>query len=165
MIENLPKLFEVYNFAKQAHQGQYRYSGEPFITHPIAVSYILIDYKADIQTICASLIHDVVEDTPITLEEITNRFGEEIAFLVDGVTKLETKKQTLEKIKEYSAKDKRVLLIKLADRIHNLQNIPLKMKDVFLRYEKENPFYINLAKQYGFDNLALKLEELNKKFK
>jgi GTP diphosphokinase / guanosine-3',5'-bis(diphosphate) 3'-diphosphatase len=161
---NLEKLFGVYEFAKKAHESinQKRETGEDYITHPIAVAQIANKYGADEQTIYACLLHDVVEDTPITLKQISNLFGKEIAFLVDGVTKINhSPETTYKKIEQYSEKDKRVIQIKLADRIHNTLNITPRIRDKYKT--KSNPHYILLGNYFGYDKLAKKLEEINNK--
>ena len=118
---------KAYHLAEEAHKDQKRASGEPYILHPLAVAQILADMKIDTQTITASLLHDVVEDTQYTLEDIEKRFGKEVAFLVDGVTKLSrlnyrTKEDqqlnSMRKMFLAMAKDVRVVVIKLADRLH-----------------------------------------------
>ena len=121
-----------YAVAKQAHAGQFRQTGDPYISHPIAVAQILADYALDPPTIAAALMHDVVEDTSVTLEDLDADFGSEIAMLIDGVTKLDRIKTstweerqagTIRKMAVAMAKDIRVLLIKLADRIHNMRTV------------------------------------------
>ena len=158
---NLNKLFEVYEFAKSAHESidQKRKTGEPYITHPIEVANLAFSYGSDEQTIHACLLHDVVEDTPIKLEEITRRFGQETSFLVDGVTKLETPEKTLEKIKEYSNENSRVILIKLLDRLHNTDNLN-GLDYIKKKYKISNPWYIELARKHNLIELSDKLEQL-----
>ena len=164
------KKLDAYAFAKQAHEGQKRVLGEDYITHPLDVAEIAKKHGADEATIYACLLHDVVEDTPITLEEITEIFGQEVAFLVEGVTKVENpeftkqenQEKTLEKVSKYAKQDKRVLLIKLSDRIHNMMYCEhAELKKTLKRYKKENPLYIHLGRKYKFDNLTNKLSELN----
>ena len=156
---NLNKLFEVYEFAKQAHKGQKRETGEDYITHPIIVAQIAMNHKADQPTIHACLLHDVVEDTPITLEQITEKFGREIAFLVDGVTKKDTPELTIYKIKKYSQIDKRVIQIKLADRIHNVNTI---MPETIPKYKISTPEYIRLGERFGYNELVEELKIVSK---
>ena len=132
---NADKIKEAYEFAEQAHDGQKRKSGDPYISHPVEVAKILIEYGADDASIIAALLHDTVEDTSVTLEDIKKQFGEEVALLVDGVTKLkignysyyDTKEeQQIENIRKMllaMAKDIRVILIKLADRLHNMRTL------------------------------------------
>jgi len=153
---------EAYKLAESAHAGQLRKTGGDYIDHPVAVEGIARSYGADYQTRAAAMLHDVVEDTAITLEQIRDGFGNTIAFLVDGVTKPQksSSEKTFEKIERYSKKDKRVLLIKCADRIHNLQT-PINLLSFRnkYRYTTEN-FLIPLARQYGFINIVKKLEDL-----
>src|SRR5579864_8743630 len=125
-------LRRVYEVADRAHEGQRRASGESYIEHPLAVAGILADLEMDRQTIAAALLHDVVEDTSVTTEQVAAEFGEEIASLVDGVTKLtripyqskeEAQVENLRKMFMAMAKDIRVIIIKLADRLHNMRTL------------------------------------------
>jgi len=159
---DLKKLIEVYELARSAHNRQRRKSGEPYITHPIAVADIAMTQEADEQTIHACLLHDVVEDTPITLEEIEAKFGKEVAFLVDGVTKEEDPEATLDKVRKYAQKDKRVIMIKLCDRIHNTSDLNSASKEIARtrqNYKVSNPLYIKLGRDFGYENLASELEK------
>ena len=121
-----------YEVAFRSHQGQFRKSGEPFITHPLAVAQILADYGLDADTLAAALLHDTVEDTPLTLEDVERQFGSDVARITDGVTKLdritfttreEAHAATIRKMVVAMAQDVRVLIIKLADRLHNIRTI------------------------------------------
>jgi len=123
---------EAYAFSAKVHSGQRRMSGEPFLTHPIAVAAILADMRLDVPSVVTGLLHDTVEDTLTTIEEIEARFGREVAWLVDGVTKIgaieaasrqEAEAKSIGKMFLASAKDIRVLLVKLADRAHNMRTI------------------------------------------
>lgn len=163
---DLNKLFEVYEFAKQAHESinQKRKTGEGYITHPIAVAEIAKQYGADQKTIHACLLHDVIEDTNIKLEEIAKRFGQEVAFLVYGVTKAKTQEKTFEKIENCIQQDKRVIFVKLVDRIHNIQTMDNseKFKETWEKYKISTPKYVELGRQCGYNDLAQKAEELIK---
>ncbi len=121
-----------YEVARRSHQGQFRKSGEPFITHPLAVAQILADYGLDADTLAAALLHDTVEDTDLTLEDVERQFGPDVARITDGVTKLdrikfntreEAQAATIRKMVVAMAQDVRVLIIKLADRLHNIRTI------------------------------------------
>lgn len=123
---------KAYNFSKQAHEGQFRDSGEPYFNHPFEVACILADLELDMDTIAAGLLHDVIEDTPVTCEDVKKEFGVQILALVDGVTKLEKlpftnryerQAENLRKMIFAMAKDIRVILIKLADRLHNMRTL------------------------------------------
>ncbi|MBQ4486021.1 MAG: bifunctional (p)ppGpp synthetase/guanosine-3',5'-bis(diphosphate) 3'-pyrophosphohydrolase [Oscillospiraceae bacterium] len=132
---DLSKIVSAYEFAAKAHANQVRSSGEPYISHPVAVSYILCQLGMDTDTICAGLLHDVVEDTDITLDEIKKRFGQDVAMLVDGVTKLgkiplftkeEQQAENVRKILLAMSQDIRVIIIKLADRLHNMRTLQFR---------------------------------------
>ena len=119
-------LEKAFTAAEKAHSGQVRKSGEAYITHPVAVAQILIDLGMDLPTVMAALLHDTVEDTTYSIEQIKNEFGDEVTSLVDGVTKLDkltygpnAEAETLRKMVVAMSKDIRVLVIKLADRLHN----------------------------------------------
>jgi (p)ppGpp synthase/HD superfamily hydrolase len=173
----LEKLFEVYEFAKEAHKNKKKKSGKDYITHPIAVAEIARYHKADDETIYGCLLHDVVEDTPYTLQDLNEKFGGRIAFLVDGVTKLEGKDaftKTIEKIKIFSKIDKRVIFVKMADRLHNLKRAidPKDKNKILIGMEKYNistKEYIQIGRDKGYRRLATELENelnlLNKKLK
>ena len=131
------------DFATAAHKGQKRKSGEAYITHPLSVAAILIDWGMDIDTIVAGILHDTVEDTPITLTDIENNFGHDIAFLVDGVTKVSMARSGMKDLTDYLpqttnnlsklliavGQDVRVIIIKLADRLHNLTTLQHMSKE------------------------------------
>ena len=161
---DLEKFIEVYDFAKEAHGTQKRKSEEPYITHPLAVANIAHSYDADEPTIYACLLHDVVEDTEYTLEHIRERFGGLVSFLVDGVTKENTLEATMTKVRKYSCKDRRVILIKMADRLHNLMRgvdpadkskILINMK----KYDISTNVYVEIGKDCRYDKLARTVEE------
>ncbi len=156
-------------FSRKAHQGQKRKSGELYFNHPYETAFKVTQWRLDGQTIAAALLHDVVEDVGIDLEEIKKEFGEEIAFLVDGVTKLgrlkyrgiEAQAENLRKMVLALSKDLRVVLIKLADRLHNMKTLsaipPQKQKRVAL---ETSEVYAPLAYRLGMQDLAGELEDL-----
>jgi (p)ppGpp synthase/HD superfamily hydrolase len=130
--EQIRKVLEAYEFGAAFHKGQTRKSGEPYITHPVAVAQELGEMHLDSEAICAAILHDVVEDTPATLEEIENKFGEEVALIVDGVSKLdqiqfrsraEAQAESFRKMMLAMIEDIRVILVKLSDRLHNMQTL------------------------------------------
>ena len=131
--DGLAKVEDAYNFAAECHRDQRRRSGEAYINHPVEVAFILAkDLRMDADPICAALLHDTVEDTPVTLDDVRERFGDTVAELVDGVTKLtsisvssmdEKQALTLRKMFLAMSKDIRVVIIKLADRLHNMRTL------------------------------------------
>lgn len=171
---DLALLKKVYQYAEAAHRGKKRISGEDFIKHPLEVAFILAKMKVDLTTIIASLLHDVVEDTLIPIEDIKKEFGEEVALLVDGVTKIgrikfmsqeENQAKNLRKMFLAMAKDIRVVLIKLADRLHNMRNLSFLSKEKQLTQAKETlEIYVPLAYKLGMFNLKWELEDLSFKF-
>ena len=169
---NSDSLNKAYNFALEAHQNQKREEGVPYIIHPVAVAKILTDLKLDSATITTGLLHDTIEDTKVTYESVKKEFGEEVAKLVDGVTKisaLETKASTDSKAENFrklilaTSKDIRVLLVKLADRLHNMRTIHfVKDKDKIIRKAKETmEIYAPLADRMGMNRIRDELEDLS----
>jgi GTP pyrophosphokinase len=167
---DLSRLEEAYHFSDAAHHGQYRKSGEPYISHPVAVAEILSEWQLDAQTLIAALLHDVVEDTDVSKDDISNRFGKPVADLVDGVSKLDriefqtqqdAQAENFRKMLLAMARDVRVILIKLADRLHNMRTLeavnPLKRR----RVAKETlEIYAPIANRLGLDGLYRELQEL-----
>ncbi|KAL7518821.1 hypothetical protein ACHAWX_003624 [Stephanocyclus meneghinianus] len=165
----LPPFLKAYLFAKSAHQGQCRKSGEPYITHPLHVAHILADLKLDAPSLLAALLHDTVEDTPVTLRDISHAFSPEIARLVDGVTKVgelpfasreERQSENYRKMILATARDIRVVLVKLADRTHNVRTLqympPEKRRQIALETME---IYAPLAHRLGMHRLKTELEE------
>ncbi len=155
--------------ADKAHEGQVRKSGEPYITHPVAVAEILADFGMDQATITAALLHDTVEDTPYSLEALRADFGEEVATLVDGVTKLDkltygptAEAETLRKMVVAMSKDIRVLVIKLADRLHNARTWQYVSPESATRKARETlDIYAPLAHRLGMNAIKWELEDLS----
>ena len=169
---DINKLKTAYKFAHNAHIKQKRYSGDPYISHPIAVANILAELKLDGPTITTALLHDTIEDTETTFEDVKIRFGEEIAGLVDGVTKiskLEMQNKSLtiadnfRKLILATSKDIRVLLVKLADRLHNMRTInSIKEIEKRKRIAKETmEIYAPLAQRMGILRVRDELEDLS----
>jgi GTP diphosphokinase / guanosine-3',5'-bis(diphosphate) 3'-diphosphatase len=158
-----------YQLARQAHAGQTRKSGEPYITHPVAVTEILTRYGMDAATLAASLLHDTVEDTLVTLEQIQTEFGPEIAHLIDGLTKLDriqytsreaAQAATIRKMVVAMAQDMRVLLIKLCDRLHNIRTVSALREEKQRRVAAETlDVYTPLAHRLGVQEIKHELED------
>ncbi len=130
--DQIAQVVHAYHFAEQAHEGQYRRTGDPYITHPLAVANILTDMHMDHASLMAAMLHDVIEDTGFSKEQLANEFSEEVAELVDGVSKIaqikfeskaEQQAENLRKMMLAMTRDIRVILIKLADRLHNMRTL------------------------------------------
>ena len=169
---NVDTVNKAYQFALKAHQNQKREEGVPYIIHPVAVAKILTDLKLDSATITTGLLHDTIEDTKVTYESVKEEFGEEVANLVDGVTKLsaleskassDSKAENFRKLILATSKDIRVLLVKLADRLHNMRTIQfVKDKDKIIRKAKETmEIYAPLADRMGMNRIRDELEDLS----
>ncbi len=186
-IESLTEMVKSYNedadvelieraylVAAEGHRGQKRVSGEPYINHPLQVAAILAELEMDTGTIAAALLHDVVEDTLFNTEEIRDMFGDEIALLVDGVTKLgkipfkskeEQQLETYRKMFIAMAKDLRVIMIKLADRLHNMRTLKFMREDKRKRIAAETlEIYAPLANRLGISNIKWELEDLSLRY-
>jgi len=169
---NVNTVKKAYQFALEAHQNQKREEGVPYIIHPVAVAKILTDLKLDSATITTGLLHDTIEDTKVTYDSVKEEFGEEVANLVDGVTKIsalenkassESKAENFRKLILATSKDIRVLLVKLADRLHNMRTIQfVKNKDKIIRKAKETmEIYAPLADRMGMNRIRDELEDLS----
>ena len=164
------KIMRAYELADGAHSGQMRSSGDKYITHPIAVASILLDYCMDTDTICAALLHDVVEDTEITLEELKKKFGEDVAVMVDGVTKIglvplnskeEQQAENIRKILMAMSKDIRVIIIKLADRLHNMRTLYARPPHKQLKTSLETMnYYAPIAHRLGMSDVKEEMEDI-----
>ncbi|HPF71480.1 MAG TPA: bifunctional (p)ppGpp synthetase/guanosine-3',5'-bis(diphosphate) 3'-pyrophosphohydrolase [Candidatus Krumholzibacteria bacterium] len=164
------KLYAGYEFAKAAHEGQMRRSGEPFFWHALTVARILTDLRLDVDTLIAAMVHDVVEDTEHTLDEIRQRFGTEVAHMVDGVTKISgirhvtaeaRKAETYRKLVLAIAQDPRTVLIKLADRLHNMRTLGFLAPDRQTDIAQETmDVYAPLAHRFGMARIKWELEDL-----
>ena len=167
-------IMKAYNLANEKHKNQRRSSGEPYIIHPLNVAYILADIGLDESTICAALLHDVVEDTDVTDEQLRKEFGNEIADMVAGVTKLSNiqfasvEEQQVEDYRKMfleMGKDIRVILIKLADRLHNMRTLKYLKRDRQIANAKETmELYAPLANRLGLYSLKWELEDLSFKY-
>lgn len=168
--EQVEKVRRAYQFGAMAHEGQQRKSGEPYIFHPVAVARILGEMHMDHQTIVAALLHDVIEDTPTAKGEISRKFGKEVAELVDGVSKLaqinfdshaEAQAHNFRKMMMAMTNDIRVILVKLADRLHNMRTLGALRPDKRRRIARETlEIYAPIAQRLGLNKLRLELEEL-----
>ena len=179
--DDISMIAKAYNIAKEAHKEQFRKSGEPYIVHPLNVAIILADLELDKETIVAGILHDVVEDTIMTEEDLKAEFGEDVALLVDGVTKLEKiplsssveqsdaklemQAENLRKMFLAMAKDIRVIMIKLADRLHNMRTLKYKNPESQKRIAKETlEIYCPIAQRLGISKLKIELDDLSLKY-
>ena len=163
-------ILSAFKLTQDAHEGQFRASGRPYVTHPCVVCDILIDLGFDVATLCAALLHDTVEDTDTTLEEIKDLFGEQVAQLVDGLTKLamiehksgsSKQAENFRKLLLAMSEDIRVLLIKLADRLHNMRTLHFCPVDKRARIAKETlDIYAPLAERLGMEEVKSEMDEI-----
>jgi GTP pyrophosphokinase len=168
--DQVESVFKAYEFGARAHDGQTRQSGEPYITHPVAVAQTLADMRLDPQAITAAILHDVVEDTGASLEDIEAEFGTEVAGLVDGVSKLdqiqfrsraEAQAESFRKMMLAMIEDIRVILVKLADRLHNMQTLGAMPAEKRSRIARETlDIYAPIANRLGINRLKIELEDL-----
>jgi len=167
---DIDRVEEAYQFSDTAHQGQFRKSGHPYISHPLAVAQILADWQLDGQAVVAALLHDVMEDTAVTKDEISQRFGRPVADLVDGVSKLDrlefqsqqdAQAENFRKMLLAMARDVRVMLIKLADRLHNMRTLDAVDPEQRRRVARETiEIYAPIANRLGLDSLYREMQEL-----
>ena len=171
---DLPLVRRAYQFAAEAHDGQTRKSGDPYVTHPLAVAQIIAELKLDVASVCAGLLHDCVEDTTATVEQLGDIFGKEIAFLVDGVTKLgklpystreEQQAENFRKMLLAMARDIRVILVKLCDRLDNMRSLNHLPPEKQERIAAETmQIYAPLANRLGIQWVKIELEDLAFKY-
>ncbi|MGD8429803.1 MAG: bifunctional GTP diphosphokinase/guanosine-3',5'-bis pyrophosphate 3'-pyrophosphohydrolase [Ectothiorhodospiraceae bacterium] len=168
--QQVQRVHQAFLFGAKAHEGQRRLSGEPYITHPLAVARVLADMRLDAESIIAAILHDVIEDTPTAKAEIAELFGEEVAELVDGVSKLtqidfkskaEAQAENFRKMVLAMSQDIRVILIKLADRLHNMRTIWVMPPHKRWRIARETlEIYAPIAQRLGINTLRVELEDL-----
>ena len=168
--EQVARVREAAEFGAEAHEGQKRLSGEPYIAHPLAAAQILADLHMDPDTIIAAILHDVIEDTPISKEELAGKFGAPVAEIVDGVTKLdqiqfksraEAQAESFRKMVLAMVRDLRVILVKLADRTHNMRTLDAMAPARRRAVARETlDIYAPIAGRLGLYNLKLELEDL-----
>jgi guanosine-3',5'-bis(diphosphate) 3'-pyrophosphohydrolase len=168
--DQIQDVYRAYEFGARAHEGQQRLSGEPYIYHPLAVARILAEMRMDVNSIIAAILHDVIEDTPTAKDQLAAEFGEEVAELVDGVSKLtqvsfesraEAQAENFRKMMLAMVRDIRVILIKLADRLHNMRTLGVMRPEKRRRIAKETlEIYVPIANRLGMNNLRVELEDL-----
>lgn len=168
--DQVKAVYRAYLFGAEAHEGQHRLTGEPYIYHPLAVARILAEMRMDYNTIIAAILHDVIEDTDVAREKLESLFSEEVATLVDGVTKLtqvkfgskaEAQAENFRKMILAMAKDIRIILIKLADRLHNMRTLGVMRPDKKRRIARETlEIYAPIANRLGMKIVCLELEDL-----
>ena len=169
--EEIELIWEAYRYSNKAHMGQKRIGGEAYISHPVSVACIASEFHLDAASIQAALLHDVVEDTPSTADDIKNKFGTQVAKLVDGLSKLdkvqfkndtEAQAENFRKMLLAMSQDVRVILIKLADRLHNMQTLkPLKPSKRIVISQETSDIYAPIANRLGLNNVYQELEDLS----
>lgn len=166
---NEQRVLDAFEFANKAHSGQTRFSGEPYIIHPLNVAYLLLDYHPDEASIISALLHDVAEDTPVTIEEIGNQFGEEVASLCNGLMKLskvrsrlnDPQVENLRKLFLAMTNDIRVVMLKLCDRLHNMSTLDFVRPEKKIRIAQETlNIYAPIAARLGIYRLKMELEDM-----
>lgn len=167
----IDEVIRAYEYGAIAHQGQFRKSGEAYICHPVSVAISLADMRMDTHGIMAAILHDVIEDTPVTKAQLADEFGEEVAELVDGVTKLtkiddksraETQAENVRKMFLAMAVDLRVIMVKLADRLHNMRTLDAMPAAKKRRIAKETmDIYVPIANRLSMNNMRHRLELLS----
>ena len=172
--EDITQVWEAYRYADQAHHGVVRKTGEPYISHPVSVACILADMHMDLPTIMAALLHDVVEDTDISTDDIKEKFGQQVAELVDGVTKLDkiefqsasvAQAENFRKMLLAMSQDVRVILVKLADRLHNMQTLEgMRLEKQKLIAKETLDIYAPIANRLGLNEIYQELEDLSFKY-
>lgn len=172
--EDVSQIWEAYRFSAAAHEGQVRRSGEPYVSHPVAVACILAELHMDTPTLLAALLHDVVEDTGITKQQISDKFGKQVAELVDGLSKLDkiefqsatqAQAENFRKMLLAMSQDVRVILVKLADRLHNMQTLDVMGSEKRKRIARETiDIYAPIANRLGLNNIFHELEDLSFKY-
>ena len=168
--EQVNAVRRAYYYSEQAHDGQVRRTGQPYVTHPLAVAGILADMRMDHQSLMAALLHDVIEDTGIAKEALASQFGTSVAELVDGVSKLsqfettsraEAQAENFQKMAMAMARDIRVILVKLADRLHNMRTLDVLKPEKRQRIAQETlEIYAPIAQRLGMNNMRIEFEDL-----
>jgi len=158
-----------HEYAANAHEGQYRRTGHPYISHPLAVAMILAEMRMDNQTLMAALLHDVIEDTAVGKSTLRQRFGKQVAELVDGVSKLaiifeshaQAQAENFQKMTLAMAKDIRVIMVKIADRLHNMRTIGVMSREKRKRIARETlDYYAPIANRLGMHNIMVEFQDL-----